>query len=90
LKCAPLPYKGYNMSSYTDLDAQMNEYIAERDREQNERNRVWKFYKNTASVILHHTEDLKYNFKDNAWMLNSLRNVCENLKLKQQKYEHSI
>ena len=80
------------MSSQTDLDLEMEmeEYIAERDRDQNERNRLLKFYKKTASVILHHTEDLKYNFKDNAWMLNSLRNVCENLKIKQQKYEDHI
>jgi hypothetical protein len=78
------------MSSQTDLDMEMDEYIAERDRDQNERNRLWKFYKKTASVILHHTEDLKYNFKDNAWMLNSLRNVCENLKMKQVKYMDHI
>ncbi len=78
------------MTSQADLDAQMDEYIAERDREQNERNHLWKFYKNTASVILHHTEDLKYNLKDKAWMSNALKNVCECLKVKQRKLVDSI
>ena len=72
---------------YTEnLDAQMEAYIATRDRPQMLKDLAWRSYKKTACVILHHTEEMK-SPKSDAWLLSALKNVCNHLKTVQQKYD---
>lgn len=75
----------YSQEERDTLEATMDTYIALRDRPQTLKNLAWRSYKKTASVIMHHTEEMK-SPNCGIWRLSALKNVCEHLKNIQQKY----
>jgi hypothetical protein len=77
----------YSQEERDNLDAAMEGYIALRDRPQILKNLAWRSYKKTASVIMHHTEEMK-SPDCGMWRLSALKNVCEHLKSIQQKYNN--